>query len=311
MSSIAILCAFALVAFAKATNTTSARLFVVGGNNGGLMEQMFAFRLPEGQRIEGITRLPSGRSGHGVAALGGLIYAVGGMEGFSYLKSVDVYNVSANEWSPGTAMSVPRYGVGVCVLANKLYAIGGQNIENIDSSFLRTAEAFDPATKRWSPIANMSIERYHHGVGVLRSHIYVVGGYGDYEYLNRVERYDPVGNQWSAVAAMQRGRLKVAVAVFAERLYAIGGKYAEEVLTSAVEVYDPAADAWSNRTDLPAARSASGAATYAGRIYVIGGSNQTHRFDGGVVFDPATNAWSPSNISVAEYPAYNTKIVIL
>lgn len=52
---------------------------------------------------------------------------------------------------------------GVAVLGGPLYAIGGHD----GWSFLDTVERWDPATRQWSPICPMSIQRSTVGVAVL------------------------------------------------------------------------------------------------------------------------------------------------
>jgi N-acetylneuraminic acid mutarotase len=44
----------------------------------------------------------------------------------------------------------------VAVLGDVLYVMGGAND---DDSTLKTAERYDPKTDRWSPIADMNVER--------------------------------------------------------------------------------------------------------------------------------------------------------
>jgi N-acetylneuraminic acid mutarotase len=44
----------------------------------------------------------------------------------------------------------------VAVLGDVLYVMGGCD----DNSTLKTAERYDPKTDRWSPIADMNVQRY-------------------------------------------------------------------------------------------------------------------------------------------------------
>lgn len=53
--------------------------------------------------------------------------------------------------------------IGVAVLGGPLYAVGGHD----GWSFLDTVERWDPATRQWSSICNMSIPRSTVGVAVL------------------------------------------------------------------------------------------------------------------------------------------------
>ncbi len=58
-------------------------------------------------------------------------------------------------WRDAEAMSMNRSRVGVAVMKNRLYAIGGYN----GMERLNTVEVFDAETKRWSRVASMICKR--------------------------------------------------------------------------------------------------------------------------------------------------------
>lgn len=53
------------------------------------------------------------------------LYAVGGRDGSSCLKSVECFDPHTNKWTACTAMSKRRGGVGVSTCNGFLYAVGG------------------------------------------------------------------------------------------------------------------------------------------------------------------------------------------
>ena len=61
----------------------------------------------------------------GVAALNGKIYAVGGYDGSSFLKSVEMFDPRTNKWSFVASMNVTRSRVAVVANMDRLWAIGG------------------------------------------------------------------------------------------------------------------------------------------------------------------------------------------
>ena len=65
----------------------------------------------------------------GVAALNGKIYAVGGYDGSSFLKSVEVFDPMTNKWSYVSSMKVTRSRVAVVANMDRLWAIGGYDGE--------------------------------------------------------------------------------------------------------------------------------------------------------------------------------------
>ena len=69
----------------------------------------------------------------------GTIYVVGGNDGTSALNSTEIYDRKSGSWVLGPMLSVPRANVGVAVLENKLFAVGGFN----GKKFLDTLEYLD------------------------------------------------------------------------------------------------------------------------------------------------------------------------
>ena len=69
----------------------------------------------------------------------GTIYVVGGNDGTTALNSTEILDRKSCSWVLGPMLSVPRGNCGVCVLENKLFAVGGFN----GKKFLDTLEYLD------------------------------------------------------------------------------------------------------------------------------------------------------------------------
>lgn len=50
---------------------------------------------------------------------------VGGCDGSCSLDSVEVFDPAFGEWRLGPSMTIPRSNVGVAVVKDRLYAVGG------------------------------------------------------------------------------------------------------------------------------------------------------------------------------------------
>ncbi|XP_024877101.1 kelch-like protein 5 isoform X2 [Temnothorax curvispinosus] len=199
------------------------------------------------------------REGLGVAVLGGLLYAVGGRQcnednEYRYLNAVERWDPGTGQWSSICSMSVRRSEVGVAVLNDKLYAVGGRDF----SSCLDTVECYDPHTNKWTPCAPMSKRRGGVGVGVVNGFLYAVGGHdasaSNTSRLDCVERYDPKFDTWTMVAPMSVPRDSVGVCELGDRLMAVGGYDGQQVLTL-VEAYDPHLNEWEPVAPLNAGRA--------------------------------------------------------
>jgi kelch-like protein 20 len=120
-------------------------------------------------------------------------------------------------------MTKRRCGVGVAVLNDQLYAVGGHD----GQCYLNSIERYDPHTNQWyavlkkllrhlcrtGEVAPTTTCRTSVGVAVLDGMLYAVGGQDGVSCLNVVERFDPQANRWTKVAPMGTRRLGVAVAV--------------------------------------------------------------------------------------------------
>ncbi|GMS98580.1 hypothetical protein PENTCL1PPCAC_20755, partial [Pristionchus entomophagus] len=180
------------------------------------------------------------RCGVGVAVLDGLLYAVGGHDGQSYLNSIERFDPVTNKWSDDVApTSTCRTSVGVGVLDGYLFAVGGQD----GVSCLNVVERYDAYRNEWSRVASMSTRRLGVSVAVLNGCLYAVGGSDGHSPLNTVEKFDPRTNKWYTVRSMHTRRKHLGSAVYGGELYAVGGRDDMTELSSA-ERYDPAADDW-------------------------------------------------------------------
>jgi hypothetical protein len=79
-------------------------------------------------------------------------------------------------------MGVGRGGLGVAVISNKLYAIGGGW-----ESYLATNERYDPASDTWSAFESPVLGEWRNlGVAALGTQVYAVGGWnGGYSGVNQ------------------------------------------------------------------------------------------------------------------------------
>ena len=89
-------------------------------------------------------------------------------------------------------------GVGVAVVGEFLYAIGGFD----DSSPLDSVEKYDPRTNQWTYVASMTTCRGGVGAGAMGGRLWAVGGHNGEQYLNSVESYNPLADLWEEGALM-------------------------------------------------------------------------------------------------------------
>ncbi|KAJ3616884.1 hypothetical protein MTP99_009145, partial [Tenebrio molitor] len=163
----------------------------------------------------------------------------------------DKYDPQTDQWSCDVAPTTScRTSVGVAVLDNLLYAVGGQD----GVQCLNHVERYDPKENKWTKVAPMTTRRLGVAVAVLGGYLYAIGGSDGQSPLNTVERYDPRHNKWALVSPMSTRRKHLGCAVFNNLIYAVGGRDDCMELSSA-ERYNPHTNTWSPIVAMTSRRS--------------------------------------------------------
>ncbi|XP_075148028.1 kelch like ECH associated protein 1 isoform X2 [Haematobia irritans] len=268
---------------------TTRMIFVAGGFLRQSLDILEAYNVDD----KTWTTLPSlriPRSGLGAAFLKGVFYAVGGRNnsiGSSYDSDwVDRYNALTEQWRPCAPMSVPRHRVGVAVMDELMYAVGG----SAGSEYHSTVEYYDPELDRWFLVQPMHTKRLGVGVVVVNRLLYAIGGFDGHERFASVECYHPENNEWSFVKPMTYGRSGAGVAAINQYIYVVGGFDGTRQLSS-VERYDTENQIWEQMTPIKIARSALSLTSLDGKLYAIGGFDGSNFLSIVEVYDPKLNNW--------------------
>ena len=209
-----------------------------------------------------------------VAAVGyrGKLYVFGGFseQNNAAVADADVYDPSANSWTPIAPLPRPLGSVSVAVLGNAIQLVGGR-----DANSVQTHLAYDPATNHYSERAPLPIGRDHMGLVTYEGRLYAIGGRINTPAHNTayLDIYDPRSNAWTSGPSMPTARSGMAVAAFQNRIFAIGGE--QSGMTEAFktnEAYDPASKSWSEFAALPEGRHGTGAAVVGDLLYVPAGA---------------------------------------
>eukprot|EP00102_Acyrthosiphon_pisum_P026849 XP_016664059.1 PREDICTED: ring canal kelch homolog [Acyrthosiphon pisum] len=241
------------------------------------------------------------RFGGGLAVVkdSNIVLYVGGVNNSrSFYQSVYVLDLSSELpcWKPSIDMLIKRCYLGVCVINNLVYAVGGYDGE----SYLNTAEVFDCITQKWRLISDMSTRRSAVGLGVLNNLLYAVGGFDgiSQQRLKSVECYHPSLDKWTTIAEMSLGRSSVGIGVLDGVLYAVGGHDGVNVHRS-VEAYRPTTGVWTTVADMNLYRRDAGVAVLGGLLYVVGGYDGLSVLDSVECYNPNTNTWTMVTASMS------------
>ena len=151
----------------------------------------------------------------------GLIYVVGGCTKDETLASAECYDISTQAWQPLPDMTERREACAAVCLDGLLYVIGG----GADAGYgwrgdglhggnaLASVEVFNPLTREWQALPDMSVPRRGCAAACLDGLLYVTGGRSGSVELASAECYDPISRQWRSLPDMSIPRVSCAVAV--------------------------------------------------------------------------------------------------
>jgi N-acetylneuraminic acid mutarotase len=203
-------------------------LYVIGGN-GDVKDkaidgrQVFAYDIFR-RRWSRKASLPVPRTNLSAVALGGKIYAIGGLDPNHATKTVFVYDPRANKWSPGTPLPEKLHATAAVVFQREIWVIGGQDAAGHATN---RVWIYTPRTHRWRAGPRMPFRMETAGAAVAGNEIHVV-------LESRYLIYDADSDSWSKGPALETPRHALAVYAVRGTLYAIGGCVVPQLEDSAV-----------------------------------------------------------------------------
>jgi N-acetylneuraminic acid mutarotase len=193
------------------------------------------------------------------------IYCVGGSAAgqttatgrvFSYNPVTDTpTTLTGDDWPGAMGTILPG---GFAVANNKLYILGGFNI-NVAST--NQIWQFDPTAAvgaKWTQMTNTPVGIMYAPTCTINGIIYV-GGASDYQGGTVVDTtnsfsFNPVANSIGTIAAIPRATGETRGLNFNGKMYVMGGGRVAPNPSNEVDVYDPVANSWSLGQPFTAAR---------------------------------------------------------
>ena len=246
-----------------------------------------ATEVPSPWRI--VAPLPEARQEVGVAALGGEIFVVGGLDGArATVSDVTTYDPVADSWRTVADMPVALHHPTVATLGSSLFLVGG--LSGLSFQATAAVRRYDPVVDGWTSVTPMPTARGAHAAAECDGRIYAAGGFPAIREQDFAV-YDPTTDSWTSLPDMPTPRNHLGAACVDGVFYAIGGRSGGLFdVTDAVESYNPATGVWSTQAPLPTARAGIAVAVVAGRIHVLGGEGNRDDpdrvFDEHEIFDP-------------------------
>jgi N-acetylneuraminic acid mutarotase len=154
--------------------------------------------------------LPAARGAAAMVLLGHELHVMGG-EPASRIEQNNHWVLDLNNTSAGWVSKAPIPNAvthpGSAVLNGKIYQFGGQKGVDANSTYQKTNYVYDPATDKWTRLADMPTTLSHISESALvrNGKIIVFGGETKYDTAtNAVYEYDPGLNQWKSLTPLPK-----------------------------------------------------------------------------------------------------------
>ncbi|OON67443.1 kelch repeat-containing protein [Hymenobacter sp. CRA2] len=208
----------------------------VGRHPGPITEHVWRYDIATNTWSAGVP-LPSGRGGCMLVARGRTLHVFGGAARFGGVSSYDIaehltldLDAPNPTWVARAPLPNPRNHLGGVALNGKVYAIGGQHLDNETTENQASVHEYDPATDTWTAKANMPRTLGHitSTVLALNNRIVVVAGVTNIAGAvpNLIE-FDPVANTWREITPLPERRHSPVAGVVGGRLLVTGGTYTQ------------------------------------------------------------------------------------
>jgi len=159
------------------------------------------------------------------------------------INSAELFDPAANggqgNWSVTGQMNTARQSHIAARLANGKVLVAGGGGEG--SSFLKSAELYDPAAGTWSATGELNTARLlHSGTLLANGRVLAAGGLNGSVTLRTAEIYDPIAGTWGAAGNLNTARYAHTATLLANNQALIAGGVSENgtALTN-VELFDP------------------------------------------------------------------------
>ncbi|MCL2643586.1 MAG: hypothetical protein FWD52_08805 [Candidatus Bathyarchaeota archaeon] len=275
------------------------------------------------------------RTGLGVVAVDGKIYAIGGGGVGGFVGINERYDPKLDVWVTLEAMPTPRMNFGIVAYDGKIYCIGSATYFDTSTSRVSVNEVYDIATDSWSTKAPLPFAATNLHAQVVDGKIFVTAReasllssdfedsngwieylvangrdpfspYPDYFYM-----YDPVTDVWTQKTCMptpfMAGNFIVSAVVDGKIFFAGEFEIAYSRLGQKVLIYDPKTDEWSEGTTgfmrLWCGSAGVTSGVYAPKnLYALGISSNN-------IYDPVTDVWSSAKAMPTERANFGVAVV--
>ena len=232
---------------ASAVMLSNGSILIVGGEAGNGALQSTEIFGTDGS-ISSAAPMYAARSRHFAVLLSdGRVLVGGGItSGGGTTNTAEIYDSSANTWTPVGVMTVARANATAAALSDGRVVIAGGDNAGAPSN---TIEIFDPSSGSFSFAATMSASRTQHAMAVLQDdRVLIIGGTDGSYPLSSSDIFDPSSGNVSAGPNLATARYAASATTLLDGDVAVIGGAGSDgnggtTDLASIEVFDPSSDA--------------------------------------------------------------------
>lgn len=244
------------------------------------------------------TPMNTARSRLGVVRVGEQLYVIGGEAGPGQtLATVDVYDLTVNDWSAHTSLPVPLANLAVATEGGQIYVAGGSTALadgsiQVQEMLLR----YDPAQDSWEELGALPTPLAGAQLVSDELALYLLGGWDGKVMHDEVWRYVPQRSEqakrsnWELMTRLPAPMAFFGAVTVGDDIYVVGGYDGHNELAAAT-TYSLINRTWRELPPLSAARGGLSVVYDGMAIFALGGG-WTRTLDTLERYDPGVGVWS-------------------
>lgn len=153
-----------------------------------------------------ITHIPRARAQHAGVSFKQYLFISGGLEQDLVLNCLYRYDTETDQWEAKAPLLTPRADHSMVCYKDKLYISGGWHEDETTGTrvLVDSIDCYNIYSDSWETVTNVPTPRYHAGIVVIGSWLYIVGGFHSDTTFDRasgvVECYNMETNIWTVGA---------------------------------------------------------------------------------------------------------------
>lgn len=209
-----------------------------------------------------------------------------------WLNSVELYDITKNEWNKGPDMITPRADHCVAYSEGRVFAIGGATQGRFA---INKMESLDLRTNQWVAMPSMPKAREEFGVGVVNNKIYVMCGADDIgNYIKTYDVFDMRNDRWETLTPPCDDfmmKYQLGTVTIGDNIISLGGRQGKKYLSS-VDILHTTTNSVSNVRNMPTGRNSLAVTVIDNRyIWVLGGFGGLEYLNSIEIYDIDEDMW--------------------